>query len=302
MLSMYQAKRSSTSSFIRSGPLKLHLRHWGDEAKPLLLLCHGWMDVGASFQFLVDDFSDAFFNAHHIVALDSRGYGLSDRLHAPYYFPDYLADLDAAAQQLSPNAPFKLLGHSMGGNVVMLYAGARPDRVSHLFNLEGFGLPQSKPEDAPKRYAKWLDEVSTPQEMRPYASLEKVAERLIKTNPRLDAARAQWLAPHWAEETSPGVFEIRGDAAHKIINPVLYRVEEVLACWREIKAPVLAVEGTATELSQWWGNRYSLAEYHERLKVVPRCEIARLEGAGHMLHHERSAELAGLIESFSAKP
>lgn len=29
----------------------------------------------------------------------------------------------------------------MGGNVVMLYAGLRPQRIRRLINLEGFGMP-----------------------------------------------------------------------------------------------------------------------------------------------------------------
>ena len=44
-----------------------------------------------------------------------------------------------------PTQPVDLLGHSMGGNVVMSYAGVRPERVRRLINLEGFGLPDSRP-------------------------------------------------------------------------------------------------------------------------------------------------------------
>jgi pimeloyl-ACP methyl ester carboxylesterase len=52
-----------------------------------------------------------------------------------------------------------LVGHSMGGNVVMLYAGVRPERIRRLVNLEGFGMPATRPAQAPGRYAKWMDEV-----------------------------------------------------------------------------------------------------------------------------------------------
>jgi pimeloyl-ACP methyl ester carboxylesterase len=41
-----------------------------------------------------------------------------------------------------------------------------------------------------------------------------------------------------------------------------------------------------------------LAEYHERLRSVPDCRTARIEDAGHMLHHDQPAQLARLIEDF----
>ena len=44
--------------------MPIHLREWGEESAPLLLLLHGWMDVSATFQFLVDAFSAEW----HVVA------------------------------------------------------------------------------------------------------------------------------------------------------------------------------------------------------------------------------------------
>jgi pimeloyl-ACP methyl ester carboxylesterase len=298
---MYQPQRISTSEFLLIRGLRTHLRCWGGADKPLLLLVHGWMDVGASFQFLVDALSDAFFATHRIVAPDWRGYGLTDRPQADcYWFPDYVADLDAIAHHLSPDTPFKLVGHSMGGNVAMLYAGVQPARVSHLVNLEGFGMPRTKPEQAPKRYAQWLAELRDGASMKPYTSLTEVATRLMKNNPRLEADKAAWLAQHWAKADAQGLYHVLGDPAHKITYPVLYQADEVMACWRQITAPVLTVEGSATEVTRFWGNRYTVEEFHERLRAVPHHRLSVIQGAGHMLHHEQPAQLARLIEAHVA--
>ena len=48
------------------------------------------------------------------------------------------------------------------------------------------------------------------------------------------------------------------------------------------------------------GGKFNLAQYHERLKVVPNVEIARIEEAGHMMHHDQPEVLASLIERFIA--
>jgi pimeloyl-ACP methyl ester carboxylesterase len=63
---------------------------------------------------------------------------------------------------------------------------------------------------------------------------------------------------------------------------------------------VLAVEASDNSLDMWWRGKYTLAEYHERLKAVPNVKIARIDDAGHMMHHDQPAVLASLIERFIA--
>jgi pimeloyl-ACP methyl ester carboxylesterase len=144
----YQPKKSATNRMLPVRGLRYHLTQWGtpQAGQPLLVMTHGFMDVGASFQFVVD----ALHSQRCVIAPDWRGFGLTE---APtgadaYWFADYLGDLDALLDALSPDAPVDLLGHSMGGNVVMTYAGVRPHRVRRLINLEGFGLPDCPPQDA----------------------------------------------------------------------------------------------------------------------------------------------------------
>jgi pimeloyl-ACP methyl ester carboxylesterase len=255
------------------------------------------MDVAASFQFVVDALPDE----RHVVALDWRGFGETVPPPATdsYAFADYLGDLDALVDHLSPSAPVDLLGHSMGGNVAMIYAGVRPGRVRRLVNLEGFGMPATTPAMAPKRYRQWLDELKAPATLRDYASLDEVAARLVKTNPLLAPDKAAWLARQWARPTAGGRWALRADPAHKRVNPVLYQVDEVLECWRAIAAPVLWVDGDRTDTSIWWGKRYPRSEFDARLAVVRNLRRERLAPAGHMLHHDQPEALAALLADFT---
>ena len=306
----YAVRRASRSHFIQVRGLRYHVLEWGDASmvtpeRPPLVMLHGWMDVAASFQFVVD----ALPTDRHVIALDWRGFGLSDASGADsYWIPDYVGDLDAALDQLffdkaAPIAAIDLLGHSMGGNVVMLYAGLRPERIRRLVNLEGFGMPTTRPAQAPKRFVQWLDELKAPAQLSTYESQAAVAARLRKTNPLLPMARATWLAQHWSRQTvnadgSPGRFEILGDAAHKRGSPTLYQRDEVLECWKLITAPLMWVEGDRTDLEKWWGTRYTKAEFHERLSVVRQVEKHVLSPAGHMLHHDQPEDLARRLEAF----
>jgi pimeloyl-ACP methyl ester carboxylesterase len=263
-------------------------------------MLHGWMDVGASFQFAVDALAAIEGGDRHVIAPDWRGFGLSDPGGADcYWFPDYLGDLDALVDSVAgPAAAIDLLGHSMGGNVAMVYAGVRPERIRRLVNLEGFGLPATRPAQAPKRYQQWLDELKQPVELRPYDSLQAVADRLRKTNPLLREDRAAWLAGHWSRQAEDGRWHILGDPAHKRANPVLYQKDEVLACWQRIAAPLLWVEGDRTDVSKWWGDRYPRSDFDARLALVPQVERQVLAPAGHMLHHDQPEALATHLARF----
>jgi pimeloyl-ACP methyl ester carboxylesterase len=298
---MYQPRKSSRSEFVPIRGLRYHVRLWGEPApgKVPLFLVHGWMDVAASWQFVVD----AFSRDHYVIAPDWRGYGLTEGPRVDnYWFPDYLADLDGLLDHYGGGRPIDLVGHSMGGNVVMQYTGARPERIRRLVNLEGFGMPATRPSQAPGRYAKWMDELKAfgrgEMDLKSYDSVDGVARRLMKTNRRLSQDKADWLARHWARQDEDGRWRILGDAAHKITNAQLFRVDEVLELYRRITCPVLMVEASDDSLGQWWQGRFTLDEFHERVQAVPHLRTVRIDDAGHMLHHDQPQVLAALIETF----
>ena len=288
----------SQSEFIQVRGLRYHIRRWGRPDAPQLFMLHGWMDVSASFQFVVDSLAQDW----QVIAPDWRGFGLSQRGPADvYWFPDYLADLDAILQHYAGEESVNLLGHSMGGYVAGLYAGVQPQRINKLINLEGFGPAVSQPDQAPGRYAKWLEALRVAPVMHGYASEAAVAERLKKNNPRLTNARAVFLAHYWASETNPGKWEILGDPAHKLINPVLPKVDEMLACWRQIHAPVLCIEAEDTDMWRWMGGKDIMrSEIDRRIACLADARLVMIAEAGHMLHHDQPQLLALTIEQFLA--
>ncbi|HVL57623.1 MAG TPA: alpha/beta hydrolase [Burkholderiaceae bacterium] len=292
LTSPYQPLRESRSEFVEVRGLRYHVRVWGEpEARPLFML-HGWMDVSASFQFLVDSLRDGW----RVLAPDWRGYGLTQRASADcYWFPDYVADLDRLLRHYCPDAAVDLVGHSMGGNVACLYAGVRPQRVRRLVNLEGLGMPGNRPSQAPARYRRWLDQLQAGSRLRDYGSRDEVVARLMKTNPRLAEDRARFLALHWSAPNAAGRFELLADPAHKLVNPVLYRVEEVLAIWREIAAPVLWVTASVTDHFHEFTRG---DEYQRRLAAIRDLNRVQIADSGHMLHHDQPREVAQRIEAF----
>ena len=89
---MYKEKRPSRSEFVPIRGIDYHVRHWGEahSSLPPLVLVHGWMDVAASYQFVVDALSDAFVQGRSIIAPDWRGFGQTGTQGADnFWFPDY---------------------------------------------------------------------------------------------------------------------------------------------------------------------------------------------------------------------
>lgn len=302
---MYSIQKPSRSEFVPIRHLRYHVLQWGTPSpdKTPIVMVHGWMDVAASFQFVIDALKDN----HWIIAPDWRGFGLTETPDVDhFFFPDYLADLDQLLDHYVGDRQVHLIGHSMGGHVATLFAGVRPERLQTLINLEGFGLPATRPAQAPTRLAQWMNELKALQrgemDLKPYPSLEAVAQRLIKTNPRLGADKAHWLAQHWARANAQGEWRILGHAAHKVVNANLFKTDETQAIYERITAPTLCVVADSDSISQWWKDSFSLAEFKQRIAAVPNLTHAVIEEAGHMLHHDQPEVLARMIEGFiSAK-
>jgi len=290
--------RPSRSDYLDCRGVRLHIRCWGDRQQPTLFLLHGWMDVSASWQFVVDELADDW----HIIAPDWRGFGLSQWLHRPYFFAEHLGDLEAIIQHYAPNEPLRLVGHSMGGILAGLYAGLRPARVARLLSLEGFGIAPTQPAMAPARYRQWLDELQSPPRMHVYPDRTAFARRLLKSDPYLSAERAAFLSNHLARigegRSKAGHLQHgvvwNGDPWHKASSPYLFRLEESMAIWRQITCPVHWVAGRQSWVVRDFAQRPG--DWAARQACFADLRESWIEQSDHMLHHDQPAQIAHLIE------
>ncbi|WAW10444.1 alpha/beta hydrolase [Oxalobacter vibrioformis] len=285
----------SRSEFLSVRGMRFHIRHWGSADAPAIFMLHGWMDSSITFQFLVDALQEEW----HIIAPDWRGFGHSSHAKDGYWFPDYLADLDALLNHYSRDTPVRLLGHSLGGNVACLYASVRPARVRQLVSLEGYGMMRMEPDQAAARYGKWLDSLHAYDKPRGFASLDEVVRRVKRNNPRLTDERALFIASHWAQQNEDGMWRILADPHHRRINPVMTRMDEVLASWGLITAPTLMVDGEFSLLGMRMGDyEKGREEIRSRASVIPDVKVVMIPDAGHMVQQDQPEVVAELIEDF----
>jgi pimeloyl-ACP methyl ester carboxylesterase len=299
----YEPRRSPSTLRVALRELEFHVLVWGEPQAPKLFLLHGWMDVAASFQFLVD----ALERDWQVIAPDLRGFGRSAWQPQGYWFADYVADLDALIDRFAPGEAVRLAGHSLGSNVAMHYAGVRPERVAELIALDGFGIPTERAELAADKFAAWLDALREPSGFAPYASFDAVAARLMKNDPRLTGDKARFLARHWAAEAGDGTVRLTSDPRHKLPFPTVYRLEEVFAVWHRIRARTLWVAAEDSHIPRWLDRHPegeaatdSLAGVRARLAHVRGARLVTIPDAGHMLHHDQPRVVAQEIERFLA--
>ena len=288
----YEPGRAPWQEDVQVRGVRHRLTWWGERTSDPIVLLHGFLDCGATWQFLVDRLPASWT----LVAPDWRGFGDSEWVPGGYWFPDYFADLDALLDTLVPQSRARVIGHSMGANVAKMYGGIRPQRMQWLANLEGLGLARTRPEDAPKRYAHWLDEVKDPFKEGRYESLEQLASILRMRNPRLTADRADFVARAWSRpEPDSSEVRLRFDPRHRLVNPILYRREEAEACWARLEIPMLLVMG---ELSDHRARHTSYVTDEQLHGLFRKLRLVTVPGTGHMMHHEDPEAVARHIVEF----
>lgn len=286
----YRPVHVARKFFISVNGIRYCFREWGNcDQRPLLML-HGHLDSSASFQFLADRIA----TNHRVIAPDLRGFGESGWSVSGYAFEDYLADIDAIIGSLFFE-PVTLIGHSLGGNLAMMFAGIRSNYVHAVVSLDGFGMSDPDPRQITAHYRKWLDAKRTPSRTKSLISLDDAAKRLMRANPKLTEDKAQFLAKHLTMRTK-GTLVWRFDPAHRGPFPRPYRSADWLQAIQEIRAPVL-----------WLGSDEpyppSIALNHPTLEDrirLSKASFHRVPGATHNLHHDAPDDVATYLLEFLA--
>ena len=291
MSSPHPPQLHSRSEFLRIRGLRCHVRRWGDERLPKLFLTHGWLDVSATFQPLVEHLLDRW----QVLLPDWRGFGYSEWPQDGYWFYDYVADLEGVLDHYSPDQPVLLAGHSMGAQVSALYAGLRPARVRRLVCLDGIGLPDAPLQRAPARVRKWLDQIREPLPVKTYDSFEQLGGRVRRQHPQLSEAQALFVARCWGQQDGYGRIRLCADPKHTLMGPLLYRAAEAEEVWRQITAPTLFIDAAKSQTA------LPAEERARRRAAFADQRVVVIEEAGHMLHFDAPRETAQAIAAFMAE-
>jgi pimeloyl-ACP methyl ester carboxylesterase len=270
-----------TSQYYYSHRLKLHFWDWGDNGRPNLILVHGSRDHARSW----DPVAVSLCREFRVLAPDLRGHGDSGwATGAMYSVPEYVLDLSALIDIVG-RSPVYLIGHSLGGAVVQLYAGGFPERVKKLVSIEGFGPPpeQLVPQPAHVRLRRWIENMRDYERRQPhhYASIGEAARRMREANPYLTEELARHLTLFGSNWNPDGSLTWKFDNYVRAMSPYGFNMEDALEIWRQISCPCLLFRG----LDSW----YVDPEKDGRIKAIRNYRLVTVPLAGHWVHHDQPA-------------
>jgi pimeloyl-ACP methyl ester carboxylesterase len=283
----------SSSGYQHVNGLKLFVHRYRDEAAPptglTIVLVHGFMDSGATWDMVAPALAHA---GHDVVAPDLRGFGLSEYIGAGgyYHFPDYVADLSQLVDALAPRR-LAIVGHSMGGTVAALYAGANPDRVERLALLEGTGPVGTEPALAVDRMQAWLRTMRDVQRApKPLSSLKEAVERLSLHHPRVPREVIETRAKLLTRVDDAGRLLWAYDPLHRTTAPTPFHADAFREFLRRIDCPTLVVSGGAAG--------WHPPDEAERIACLQHAVCTELPTAGHMMHWTTPGPLAQRLALF----
>jgi pimeloyl-ACP methyl ester carboxylesterase len=278
--------------------LRLNYVDWGNPEAPPLVLVHGVRDHARSWDFVAERLADRW----HVIAPDLRGHGDSEwQQDGNYAMLGYVCDLAALVNELKL-APVTLIGHSLGGNVAVRYAGIFPSQVRQLVCIEGLGL---SPAAMAERLARPVVErlaafIEAQRHLRRrvahrYPSVDDAVARMQVAHRDLTTGQASHLARHGVRENpESGTVSFKFDPGLQMFPPVDLTVADVAALWANVACPVLLVYGR----DSWASNP---AE-DGRARHFRDARVVVVENAGHWVHHNQTDLFVRTVAEFLEPP
>lgn len=286
---MDAATDAPQSRYYQSQGLKLHFTDWGNPQAPPLLLVHGGLDHSRSW----DHLARALRHDFHVVAPDLRGHGDSEwATGSSYSLADHVYDLTGLVKAAGFET-MSIVGHSMGGMVSLAYAGVRPQTISRLVILDGVtSFPARRVKPADVRIADWIGDLDklAQRKTHRYASIADGAERILHRNRHLTREQAMHLATHGLKQDPDGTYVWKFDPYLRARAPYRLSLDDYAGLWSRIACPTLLVSGSESFLPD--------PATADVMKHFQNATLARIEGAGHWLQHDKPDEVIGLLGKF----
>lgn len=229
------------------------------------------------------------------ITLDLPGYGMSESVHienTSTTLEVYAKHISAFMQKMNIKDAF-FVGHSMGGQLSILFAALYPNQCKGLILLAPAGIESFTTQEAnllkgfatPSFYAKQDSSTICNNFRKNFFSFPQQAEILIQDRVQLIACSDQLNA--YAQTVSAGVAGMLGSPVLGISN--------------QIKQPMLVVFAENDELIP---NKalHPLLNLQQLIQVVQQhwknSQTVLVKNAGHMLAFEQPQEINKLMTSF----
>jgi pimeloyl-ACP methyl ester carboxylesterase len=277
-------------STFSSQRLTLSYAEWGASDDPLFLLVHGGRDQKRSWDWV----AKALSGRYRVIAHDLRGHGMSDRVSdGDYGVMDHVYDLASLVEHLDAQT-FTLMGHSLGGNITLRYAGLFPEKIEKLVAIEGLGpspkmIAERKAVPLDDRLRDWVEQRRdlSARTTRTMAGFDEARARMAKAHSHLNDDYIDHLTRTGLIDNADGTVSWAYDTAGMGRSPTDITPEDFQYLWAQITCPTWLVYGAKS-----WASDPSKDGRAAHFKTA---DVTVMPDAGHWLHHDQfDAFMAGL--------
>jgi pimeloyl-ACP methyl ester carboxylesterase len=253
----------------------------GPEDGPLAVLVHGLGDAGArDWDTLIPHLVDRY----RVLAFDLPGFGRSTKANEPYS-PDRYVEFIRHLVRERADAPFRLVGHSMGGALSLLYAGTHPAHVKRLVLADAAAILYRQ------AYAEHMV----------HLGLDKVPLDLLPKVPGGDAVKGfinKWVRPFARFEPDPSVAFEFAWAREKVLGGDPTKIAAMLVIFKNM-GPAMGKVVAPTRLI--WGADDNIAPVRTGMLLesrLPHADRHVLEGCGHVPMTDQPERFAELVREW----
>ncbi len=264
------------SKHIDSQATTLHYLDYGGQGSRGIVMLHG----GGANSHWYDFVGPSLAPPYHALSLDLRGHGDSTHAEPPVYTYDaYMEDIRSLLEIEQLQQPI-LMGHSMGGMLMVRYAGINPQEVGALVVCD------ARPVYGEEDQTRLLGTANRPgreyETQADYIAHFRIRPDSPHTNPEV----LRYIAGFGGKQLAHGTW------MHKIDRRTYAQRQmiDTLPFYQQITCPVLYL---------WASHSRVTAEMVDQLRVAcPHAEIVNVPNSGHHITLDQPDQTAALVADF----
>jgi pimeloyl-ACP methyl ester carboxylesterase len=280
------------TGFVTANGIKLHYLDWGGSGETILFL-PGFNDTAHVYDHFASRFTDHF----HVIGLTRRGVGESDKPKDGYDTITRVEDIHQFLNRLGIRK-VSLLGHSMAGDELTLFATRYPERTDKLVYFD------AAYDRTPKGWLAGLTDPTNRPDMMQRMRMEALGL------PCSSDIHVDKMPPpdEWAilVATHKAIFVFRPDYTKVQASALAFYAVTADQLYPTHWLPVDADASVRARAEAWWQEkghalmRYSVEQFR---REIPHGEIVELNDAKHyMFTGDTADEVAAKTRAFLLKP
>jgi pimeloyl-ACP methyl ester carboxylesterase len=258
--------RNIESKKIKVGDLDIHYLT-GGQGDPLLVV-HGGGDGARAWLMNLEALSENYT----VYVPDLPGYGHSQPINGDYYIPELAEFVDEFSRSVGLER-FHLMGHSLGGGIVLHYALKFPHKVKKLVLVSSMCLG--------REIALWVRIVSIPAICRAIGKGTLGVLRGVKWVVGKLFATVEFVIPISVASIHLG----------SSLTTLKAQATVLLNRLSEIMVPTLVVWGAKDAI-------LPVEQAYAAAELIPDCQVKVFEGCGHSVYRDKIAEFSQTLTKF----